>query len=67
MFPQNKRLDFPGAWYVLPVITKEDTELTKDSREGILVNKGWIPQMNIRKKEKPDFVNFVSYRQQTQS
>lgn len=67
MFPQNKRLDFPGAWYVLPVITKEDTELTKDSREGILVNKGWIPQMNIRKKEMPDFVNFVSYRQQTQS
>ncbi len=47
MFPQTKRLDFPGAHYILPIVTKEDDELTHGSRQGILVNKGWIPKVNI--------------------
>jgi hypothetical protein len=47
MFPREKRLDFPGAHYILPVVTKEDDEWSIGSRQGILVNKGWIPEMNI--------------------
>ena len=49
MFPRNKRADFPGAHYILPLVTNEDDEWTHESRQGILVNKGWIPEMNIGK------------------
>jgi len=63
MFPTSHRLDFPGAWYVLPVVTKEDGEWTKDSREGILVNKGWIPKMNIRNFEAILFLTLERYQQ----
>lgn len=49
MYPRQKRLDFPGAYYILPIVTKEDDEWTHESRQGILLNKGWIPEMNISK------------------
>ena len=49
MFPRGSRHGFPGADYILPIVTREDADWSTTSREGILVNKGWIPAMNISK------------------
>ena len=49
MFPREKRYDYPGVHYILPVVTREDTELTAESRQGLLINKGWMPKNHIGK------------------
>ena len=34
----------PGYTCMVPVVTKEDEERTFQSRNGIIVNLGWIPE-----------------------
>lgn len=50
MFPERYRETCPGADYIVPLVTKEDDVWSVDSREGILLNKGYIPRRLIRKK-----------------
>lgn len=49
MYPRRNRLDHAGADYIVPLVTKEDDIWSIDSREGILLNKGFIPGNNISK------------------
>merc|ERR1711981_874477 len=39
----------PGATCMVPVVTKEDEERTFQSRNGIIVNLGWIPKYVINR------------------
>jgi len=49
MFPYREREGFPGADYILPLVTKEAENWSTDSREGILINKGFMPGTLISK------------------
>lgn len=41
-FPWHRQ-GYKGALTFVPVVTKEDEDLTMDSREGLIVGIGWMP------------------------
>jgi len=52
MTPLKSYGNSPGFHYVVPVVTQEDSELTYESRKGVLVNKGWCYLGLKQEKEK---------------
>lgn len=39
------RAGFQGNMLFLPLVTKEDEQYTEESREGLILGLGWIPQL----------------------